>query len=110
MEFATKNEIIEEQTADDRQSFSVRESMNDSIGTVCVFHYVHPPTPDTGSHPGTYMPTTDMKILEDLVLTVRGEKHSRPLKVCVVHYGHVGWTVGRATRVRTRKGIRETTR
>ena len=29
---------------------------------------------------------------------------------CVVHYGHVGWTVGRATRVRTRKGIRETTR
>ena len=32
------------------------------------------------------------------------------LSRCIVHYGHVGWTVGRATRVRTRKGIRETTR
>ena len=32
------------------------------------------------------------------------------LHINVVHYGHVGWTVGRATRVRTRKGIRETTR
>ena len=28
----------------------------------------------------------------------------------VVHCGHVGWTVGRAMRVRTRKGIREATR
>ena len=43
--------------------------------------------------------------------TMRGERAdaSTP-RDGVVHYGHVGWTVGRATRVRTRKGIRETTR
>ena len=43
------------------------------------------------------------------VVRITGGKNAL-IQPPVVHYGHVEWTVGRATRVRTRKGIRETTR
>ena len=44
------------------------------------------------------------------IIDVRAVRSVVTFSSSVVHYGHVEWTVGRATRVRTRKGIRETTR